>query len=100
MMLDDDASLLLLDEPATHLNPNWKYDYMNLMHEVLGNRKVQVLLNTHDPILLSGMKKESIVIFGRDASTKQVYSRPADEDLLGKGVDGILISEVFAQTIT
>lgn len=100
MMLDDDASLLLLDEPATHLNPKWKYDYMNLMEEVLENRKVQVLLNTHDPILLSGMKKENIVVFGRDSDTKKVFSKPADEDLLGKGVDGILVSDIFGMDTT
>ena len=46
-------SLFLLDEPDTHLNPAWKFDYLNLIKEVVGqSENSQVIISTHDQLLL------------------------------------------------
>src|SRR5690606_34298210 len=91
--------LFLFDEAETHLNPLWKYDYVETFKQVINKFKNQILLTTHDPVLLSGLSKEHVLIFNRpDSDAERVY-RP-EKDLLGMGVDAILTSEIFGMNST
>jgi hypothetical protein len=59
-----EESLILLDEPDTHLNPLWKWQYMNLLEKIVNRPKTsQVLMTTHDPLVIGGLTKEQIRIF-------------------------------------
>lgn len=108
-MIDDEGNLFLLDEPETHLNPQWKYGFLNLLNEILPNKKNEVIITSHDPIFISGLKKEEVIIFKTKEQLRQeqqilqetnskdkilTYWSP-DYDLKGKGVDWILTSEIF-----
>lgn len=99
----EEESLILLDEPDTHLNPLWKWKYMNLLEEYSGKDvSSQILMTTHDPLVIGGLTKEEIRIF---KSTKIVDEKGNDQlfietfqpdfDPKGLGVAGILTSEFF-----
>jgi len=63
----DDHCLFLLDEPDTHLNPLWKLRLFDEIKDAMANEaglgaagESQVLLTTHDPILLGGLRSEQV----------------------------------------
>ena len=99
----EDESLILLDEPDTHLNPLWKWKYMNLLEEYSGKDETsQILMTTHDPLVIGGLTKEEIRIF----QSKKAFDKDGEEyqlietfepdfDPKGLGVAGILTSDFF-----
>lgn len=99
----ENESLFLLDEPDTHLNPLWKWKYMNLLEDVVDeNDQSQILLTTHDPLVIGGLTKEEIRVFQsvkkNDEEGKEyqkVETFEPDFDPKGLGVAGILTSELF-----
>lgn len=99
----EDESLILLDEPDTHLNPLWKWKYMNLLEEYSGkDDSSQILMTTHDPLVIGGLTKEEIRIFqsvkktGNEGKEYQhIETFEPDFDPKGLGVAGILTSEFF-----
>jgi ABC-type multidrug transport system ATPase subunit len=99
----EDESLILLDEPDTHLNPLWKWKYMNLLEEYSGkDDSSQILMTTHDPLVIGGLTKEEIRIFyatkaiDKDGTEFQkIETFEPDFDPKGLGVAGILTSEFF-----
>jgi predicted ATPase len=87
----DEDSLFLLDEPDTHLNPAWGMEYLNILrrHADTGSNS-HLLIATHDPLVLTNLRRNQVAILERDLdSGKVVYSEP-EEDPLGMGVQGIL----------
>lgn len=82
-------SLFFLDEPDTHLNPMWKFDYLSLIRRVVGeNDNSQIFISTHDPIVIGGLRKEAVTIFEHDNNVTSV--RKPDIDPKGMGVAGLL----------
>lgn len=99
----EEESLILLDEPDTHLNPLWKWKYMNLLEDVVERPETsQIIMTTHDPLVIGGLTKEEIRIFytekGKDQEDKDIMlvkTMEPDFDPKGLGVAGILTSEFF-----
>ncbi len=104
----EEESLILLDEPDTHLNPLWKWKYLNLLHDIVREAKPkeketsQILMTTHDPLVIGGLTKEEIRIFKSVPSVdkngenyQKIEAHQPDFDPKGLGVAGILTSELF-----
>ncbi len=97
----EEESLFLLDEPDTHLNPAWKLEYIDLLQRVVGrNETSHVLVVTHDPLLIGGLKKEQVQVFRIQDPEKHVVISPPEEDPIGIGVAGLLTSELFGLQTT
>lgn len=109
--------LFLLDEPDTHLNPIWKLRYFDDIEGVLGDfhagafsdmfdsaafdtsaGQSQILITTHDPMMVGSLKREQVHILRRDAR-RTVVDVP-DEHPQGMGVTGLLKSELFGLSST
>lgn len=99
----ENESLFLLDEPDTHLNPLWKWKFMNLLEDVVDESdQSQILITTHDPLFIGGLTKEEIRIFqsvkkvnDNGKEYQKVETFQPDFDPKGLGVAGILTSELF-----
>jgi predicted ATPase len=99
----DDESLFLLDEPDTHLNPRWKLDYFSqiekiLDHKIEGTNKTawdssQVILTTHDPLMLTSLRADQIRVLTEDKNGK--HSNIPDEDPINLGVEAIIQSDLY-----
>lgn len=91
-------SLFLLDEPDTHLNPNWSRYYVNkYIRNIIGSietSKTHVLLTTHDPVLIGGLKKEDVVIMQR-MDDNSIKAEHPETDPMGSSYDGILTGDGF-----
>jgi len=104
----DEETLILLDEPDTHLNPLWKWEYLDLLKSVVKkdtstdkeDDTTQVILNTHDPLVIGSMDKHQVRIFRRDIETGKITAEQPNISPKGLGVAGILTSELFGLPTT
>jgi|688.fasta_scaffold108647_3 energy-coupling factor transporter ATP-binding protein EcfA2 len=90
-------NLALLDEPDTHLNPQWSWDYSSMLMESLSSHSISrstVLLTTHDPVMISGMVREQVLLAHSPSSDSQRFSRPL-RNPRGQGVANLLCSSEF-----
>lgn len=114
----EDHCLFLLDEPDTHLNPIWKLRYFDDIEGVLGNShdggfdngacdsgafdtsagQSQILITTHDPMMVGSLKREQVHILRCDGA-RTLVDVP-DEHPQGMGVTGLLKSELFGLSST
>ena len=115
----EDHCLFLLDEPDTHLNPIWKLRYFDDIEGVLGDihdsagfgeggfgespfdatsGQSQILITTHDPMMVGSLKREQVHILRRDGN-RTIVDVP-DEHPQGMGVTGLLKSDLFGLTST
>lgn len=94
----EEESLFLLDEPDTHLNPAWSVDYLDFIQgerNIVGLRQnSQVLMTTHNPMTLAGLRKSQVKIVHRK-DDGLIYSASAKHDPRGMGFAGILTSDMF-----
>jgi predicted ATPase len=96
----EDHCLFLLDEPDTHLNPIWKLRYFDDIEGVLGAEpgqleqgQSQILITTHDPMMVGSLRREQVHILRREGDGTVVQS--PYEHPQGMGVAGLLKSELF-----
>ncbi|MCC5853716.1 MAG: AAA family ATPase [Alkalimonas sp.] len=96
----EDHCLFLLDEPDTHLNPIWKLRYFDDIEGVLSSDyespidgESQILVTTHDPMMVGSLRKEQVRII-RKSESDTIVEQP-DEHPQGMGVSGLLKSEMF-----
>lgn len=112
----EDHCLFLLDEPDTHLNPIWKLRYFDDIEGVLEHQsdsslsgqlvlssstyevQSQVLITTHDPMMVGSLKREQVHILRRQGQ-RTVVEVP-DEHPQGMGVTGLLKSDLFGLSST
>lgn len=91
-----DEALFLLDEPDTHLNPTWSIRYLEFLEKVVGSQpKSHIILTTHNPLLISGLRKEQVQIINRDEKSGHIFAEIPDQDPKGMGVAAILTSDLF-----
>ena len=93
-------SLVLLDEPDTHLNPHWSATYLADLNDIVGRPSngrgsSQILLATHDPLTIRGLGQKQVQLLLRDDETGACRCVPASVGPRGLGVGGILTSEMF-----
>ncbi|HEY1576754.1 MAG TPA: AAA family ATPase [Terracidiphilus sp.] len=101
----DDHCLFLLDEPDTHLNPIWKLRYFDEIEGILNSAEgnsasgeSQILITTHDPMMIGSLKREQVHILRRQGN-RTIVDVP-DEDPQGMGVTGLLKSDLFGLSST
>lgn len=95
-------SLVLLDEPDTHLNPHWSIRYLKDLTRVMSDKLLQapeqqtsqLLMATHDPLVIASLVKEQIHLLTRDESGACRWV-PASVNPRGLGFTGILTSDMF-----
>lgn len=91
----NEECLVLLDEPDAHMNPKWKYNIMEyVQNAVSGAVNTQIIIATHDPLVINGMSKEDIKIFGKN-NTSNIEVYDPNDDTMGMGIDGLLQSEYY-----
>lgn len=94
-------SLFLLDEPDTHLNPAWGMEYLSILQEIAeAGSDSQVVISTHDPLMIAGLRRQQVLVLERDDSTGQIKAKHPEIDPRGMGVSGILKSSMFGLRTT
>ncbi|WOK09203.1 AAA family ATPase [Imperialibacter roseus] len=92
----DEESLILLDEPDTHLNPMWKWKFLDYLDRVVKRKEnTQIIFCSHDPLVIGNMVKSQVQLFKVDPETKKTKTESPKADPKGMGVAGILTSDLF-----
>lgn len=60
---EEEKCLVLLDEPETHFNENWKQHFLYLLEEALKDTYHDVFIATHSAMLVTDVKKDELYYF-------------------------------------
>ncbi|NEU61876.1 AAA family ATPase [Paenibacillus sp. ALJ109b] len=85
-------SIVLIDEPETHLHPKWIRGYIKTLIDLLGNRKCHVIIATHSPLIVSDVTKNCII--GLKKNKYDIKQFKIDDKTLGLNYEEVL-SEIF-----
>ncbi len=81
-------SLLLIDEPETHLHPNAIANLMRMLNMLLETYDSYAIIATHSPLVLQELPSSNIIVLDRD---KDVLSkRPPVIECFGASVSNII----------
>lgn len=90
-------NLVLLDEPDTHLNPRWSWDYPSMLtdaFDVAQRRRSMVLMATHTPIMISGMTRGQVLLARKSLDGELAFTRPRRHPR-GQGIANLLCSSEY-----
>jgi predicted ATPase len=93
LFTQDDESLYLLDEPDTHLNPIWTYEYLKLLQDNIRAEKGQLLVATHDPLMISSLYKNQVRTLAQEEGT--TIAPEPEYDPMAIGIEGLLKSGLY-----
>lgn len=98
LMLRGRNALLLLDEPETHFNPDWRSKFIRTLKSSLeasnsNNLMRDILITSHSPFIISDCKKHKVFVF-RDGHVLN-----PEINTYGTSV-GILLEEIFGKEET
>ncbi|GAA3773126.1 hypothetical protein GCM10022423_29480 [Flavobacterium ginsengiterrae] len=85
-------SLILYDEPETHLHPNAISELMNMIFELVQRYDSFCILATHSPIIIQELQSRNIYVIERDGSyagTRRLEKEPFGENLT------VITDEIF-----
>jgi restriction system-associated AAA family ATPase len=104
LLFRHEPTLFLLDEPETHLNPDWRASYISTLRQALGANETtrdvmrEVLLTSHSPFIISDCQPENVLVFEKSKDGEVKWRNP-DFNTFGASVSAITI-KVFGQTDT
>jgi len=90
-------NLVLLDEPDTHLNPQWSWDYPSMLTKAFDaeqQRRSTVLMATHTPIMISGMTSDQVLLAHQRSDGAPAFTRPRRHPR-GQGIANLLCSSEY-----
>ncbi len=103
LLFRHEPSLFLLDEPETHLNPDWRASYVSTLRAALeadaATKDVmrEVLLTSHSPFIISDCRQENVLVFEKDNGTVEWHN--PEFNTFGASVNAITI-KVFGRKET
>jgi restriction system-associated AAA family ATPase len=99
-MISEPNVLFLLDEPESHFNPQWRVEFVKdllnlptcngLRREPSEVSRQDALMTTHAPFVPSDMKRDRVLIFGKDEETGEIEVRIPEIETFGTTFDAIL----------
>nr|WP_310135304.1 restriction system-associated AAA family ATPase [Burkholderia ambifaria] len=83
LLFRHESALFLLDEPETHLNPDWRASYVSTLRSALEaddeSKAVmrEVIFTSHSPFIVSDCKRDHVLIFSRDLQGVVTWNTPS-----------------------
>lgn len=93
----DEKTLVLIDEPESHLHPPLLSAFTRALSDLLTNRNAVAIIATHSPVVLQEVPKSCVSIVDRLRLTATVA--PPDAETFGENV-GTLTRHVFGLQVT
>lgn len=99
LMLKNKTALLLLDEPETHFNPDWRSKFISVLGRSLdaaesNNTMRDVLITSHSPFIISDCLPDKVIYFKKNKEnprfTDAISAREMNFNTFGASVDIIL----------
>ena len=114
LLLKDSDSLILLDEPETHFNPNWRSLYVSMLNESLKNGSVdgghsfrysnfmkEVLITSHSPFIISDCQPSNVIVLKKDKNGRTMAESAASMGLQTYGAsESFITASIFGSRNT
>lgn len=112
LLLKDSDSLILLDEPETHFNPNWRSRFISMLDEALQNGcsnsrndimtcniLKEVLITSHSPFIISDCLPHHVLILRKDEKGNTVAESASRRAISTYGTSvNVLTAEIFGNS--
>lgn len=97
LMLSGKSALLLLDEPETHFNPEWRSKFISMLNESLerggsNNLTRDILITSHSPFIISDCFPDKVIVFEKGKSPAN--AKQMKFNTFGTSVN-IVLEEIF-----
>lgn len=108
LMLQNKRALLLLDEPETHFNPDWRSKFINILRKTLiaGNDNFllkDIVLTSHSPFIISDCLPDKVIIFEKNNETDGMVicknAKESEFNTYGTSID-IITEKIFKNVNT
>ncbi|RUT78944.1 AAA family ATPase [Ancylomarina longa] len=87
--------LFLLDEPDTHLNPQWQRDYVRLLDDFnKKNENSHIIVATHSPLIVQAADKADVFLFKKDENNKITVLKDPHR-IANWRIDHVMMSKYF-----
>lgn len=93
----EEKTLVLLDEPESHLHPPLLSAFTRALSELLHHRNALAIVATHSPVVLQEVPKSCVSIITRLRLSSSI--KPPSIETFGENV-GVLTREVFGLEVT
>lgn len=84
----EENSIVLIDEPETHLNPKWIFEYMNLLKKMFNDKNSSFIIASQSPFIVGVSKKENVYSLNVDKEKGNIKN--VEKTTLGANYDEIL----------
>jgi predicted ATPase len=88
-------SLILFDEPETHLHPNAIANLINVINAIAEKYNSFGIISTHSPLVVREIPSKNVYIFERDGNTP--ITRPLDIESYGENLT-VITNHIFETT--
>lgn len=94
LLFKNTNSLFLLDEPETHLNPDWRSSFITRLRECFADTDGthEMLITTHSPFLISDSKPDRVLVFNKDLKDGKVSVSQPEYNTFGASINQITMS--------
>lgn len=94
LVVGTDECLFLLDEPDTHLNPDWQRDYIELLRKFNTNgHDSHIFVATHSPLIVQSSVDSEILLHRKEG--KEVIIEESEIEFDTWRIDHVLTSKYF-----
>lgn len=114
LLLKDSDSLILLDEPETHFNPNWRSLFVSMLNDSLKNGSLdgghsfnycnfmkEVLITSHSPFIISDCQPSNVIVLKKDENGRTKAASAADMGLQTYGAsESVITANIFGNKNT
>ncbi|NRF40220.1 restriction system-associated AAA family ATPase [Pedobacter foliorum] len=102
LMLRDKTTLLLLDEPETHFNPDWRSKFVQILQKSLeesgsNNMMKDILITSHSPFIISDCFPDKVIVF--EKGKQPISAQQMGFRTYGTSID-IIMENVFKKNNT
>ncbi|RXJ51516.1 AAA family ATPase [Gelidibacter gilvus] len=91
--------ILFIDEGEITFHPEWQRRYfkeaIEFIEKLFTKRKVQLLITTHSPFVLSDLPKQNVVFLEKDNEGNAVKSSLENENTFGANIHDLLSNSFF-----
>ena len=105
LLLRNQRSIMLLDEPETHFNPDWRSKFIKILKNTIAtagsnNLLKEIVLTSHSPFIISDCLPDKVVVFEKNEHTEnKVICKYASEfdppfNTYGTAID-IIVEKIF-----
>ena len=84
----EDNSLILIDEPEIHLNPEWIIKYYHILKRCFNNKNSHFIIASQSPLIVNLFHKSQV--FYITSSNEQSTIKHLDEETFVNSIDNIL----------